>query len=142
MSKKKQITDLDIFSESPLFDIPFPMRMHRFFERTEVKTPAIELKDEGKELIATIEIPGVDKNNIKLKVNNNNVIVSAEKKREKEEKGKNKYYSERSYSSFYRSFSLPAEVDQNKVKAKYDNGVLEIRMEKRKTKSGAEIKVK
>lgn len=137
---EKDFEDIDDFFSRPFF--PMRMPMARFFERSEVKTPAIEIKDEGKELIATIEMPGVDKNNIKLKINDNSVMVSAEKKKEKEEKTKNKYYSERSYSSFYRSFSLPAQVDPNKVNAKYENGVLEVRMEKKKARSGAEIKVK
>jgi HSP20 family protein len=138
--REKDFENADDFFSMPFF--PMRMPMAKFFEMSEVKTPAIELKDEGKELIATIEIPGVDKTNIKLKINDNSLIVSAEKKKEKEEKGKNKYYSERSYSSFYRSFSLPVQVDSNKVKAKYENGVLEVRMEKKKSKSGTEIKVK
>jgi len=141
---RKEVRDLDIFSENPFSFFDFPvMRMPSvFFEKSEVKTPVIELKDEGRELVATIEMPGVDKNDIKLKVNPDSVSVSAEKKKEKEEKTKNKYYSERSYSRFYRSFSLPVEVNPSKVNAKYDNGVLEVRMEKATSKSGAEIKIK
>ncbi len=140
LPKKKEENFFDNFDD--FFARPFlSMRMPRLLEGS-VKTPAIEIKDEGKNISASIEMPGVDKNDIKLKVTGNTMMVSAEKKDKKEEKGKNKYYSERTYSSFYRSFTLPAEIDPNKVAAKYDNGVLEVKMEKKKLKQGNEVKVK
>jgi HSP20 family protein len=76
------------------------------------------------------EIPGVPKENVSVNVNDGYLTISGEKKEvkkdEKEEQGRKIRRSERRYGSFQRSFRLPPTCDQEKVQAKFDNGVLQV----------------
>ncbi len=135
-----------------VFDIePFNFKKKKFFEKfddlfpeifSEIKSswldeknfarfPLIDLIDEGASLKIVAELPGVDKNDIKLDVSNNSVSLSAEHKQEAENKGKSFYRKERSLQKFFRSFSLPAEVLPSKVKTSFKNGVLEVSLPKK-----------
>jgi len=81
-----------------------------------------------------IELPGVKKDDVKIKVMDDNVlVVSGEKKREVKEEDKDRSYLriERSYGEFTRSFVLPENVNKDKIDAKYDNGMLHLTIEKK-----------
>lgn len=110
------------------------------------KQPETDLEETDKEIIATFDLPGVEKGDITLSVDKDSICVKAEKKLEKEEKKKGYLHQERSYSSFYRSFALPAEILADKVKAEYKNGVLTVKMPKKalehKGKKLIDVKVK
>ncbi len=94
-------------------------------EMTEVTN--IDVVERGNEVIVTADMPGVDKNDIKIDVRDSDVLeISAQKRFEKEEKEKGYVRHERSYNRYYRSIKLPAPVDKTKAKAVYNNGVLEI----------------
>jgi len=75
-----------------------------------------------------VEIPGVDEKDIKLEIANGALTIQGEKKQAKEEKDKNYYRVERTYGSFQRVLSLPEDVDQDGITAKFNNGVLTILM--------------
>lgn len=78
------------------------------------------------------DIPGVNKEDIKVTIEGNQVAISVEVKKEKEEKKEgNVIRSERYYGQQYRSFSLAQEVDDTKAEAKYNNGVLELTLPKK-----------
>ena len=98
-----------------------------------IRTPLSDVYETDKEVIASIELPGVDKKDIKVDVSNGMLNVKAEKKYEKKDEDKKKGYHryERSYSGFYRSFPLPSNVDEKGVKAKYNDGMLEVHMPKK-----------
>ncbi|MCA9496612.1 MAG: Hsp20/alpha crystallin family protein, partial [Nanoarchaeota archaeon] len=100
------------------------------------KTPATDIYETEKEVIAKIEVPGVKKEDIKLEIKNGMLSLKAEHKFEKEDKDKKKGYHriERTYSGFARSFSLPSEVDETKVKANYKDGILEVHIPKKEDK--------
>jgi HSP20 family protein len=100
------------------------------------RTPVCDIYETDKEVIANIELPGVSKKDIKLNVSDNMLNVRAEKKYEKKDEDEKKGYRryERSYSGFYRSFPLPLGVDENKVKANYKDGMLEVHMPKKEQK--------
>ena len=93
-------------------------------------SPKIDVSEDKNNIIVTAEIPGVKKDNIKITLQDNILTVEGEKKKEKEEKDKNFYRSERSYGSFKRSFTLPVEVDSEKVEAKFEDGMLHITLKK------------
>jgi len=76
------------------------------------------------------DIPGVDAKNIEVQLKDNTLIIKGEKKEEKEEKKKEYHISERTYGSFFRSFALPAEVDDTKIDATFANGTLHIHLPK------------
>jgi HSP20 family protein len=127
-------------------------RMNRLFEelfgeyrpalRTqEVRQPFADIIDTGKEIKVTVELPGVDKENIQINATENMLEIKAEVKREEEEKRGDYLRRERSYRMFQRSFSLPAEVDPSRAKATYKNGVLEITLPKIKEEKRTSIRV-
>ena len=109
------------------------------FYTAEARTPLADLRKEKNELILVVEMPGLHKEEIKVDLHDNRVRISGGKKEGKEEKGKGFYRKERLLSAFSRELALPEEVDPSSAKAKYENGVLEIRM---KVKSGQKKKGK
>jgi HSP20 family protein len=121
--------------------IPFQMpKMRLEFART----IPIDIAESDGELILRAELPGFDKDEIKLKVTGTAVDISAEKKKISVEKGKTFYRQERLYGSARRIMTLPAEVKTEGVKAKFENGILEIIMQKKeasKKKEEKEVKV-
>ena len=78
----------------------------------------------------TAELPGVDEKDIKIALEDNVLSISGEKKAEREEKKKDYVMSERSYGSFKRVFTLPDNVDAEKIAAKFEKGVLKLTLPK------------
>ncbi len=108
------------------------------------KQPIADMWETDKDVLATIEIPGVQKEDININLEKDSLEIRVEKKDEfKEEDKKHGIYRlERRYGGYYRNMSLPENVDPNKIKATYANGVLELRMPKVKShKNGRSIKV-
>ena len=100
------------------------------FNMSDSFSPKIDVSEDKNNINVTAEIPGVKKDNIKITLQDNILTVEGEKKKEKEEKDKNFYRSERSYGSFKRSFTLPVEVDSEKVEANFEDGMLHITLKK------------
>ncbi len=107
---------------------------------TNYRQPLADVFETDKELVATIELPGVDKKDIKINATDEGVEVKVERKdeRKQDDKKQGLYRLERSYLGFYRYIPVPDGVDTDNIKASYNNGVLELRMpkieDKRKSK--------
>ena len=93
-------------------------------------TPRVNVTEDNENLYVHAEIPGVDKNDIKINVVGDVLTISGEKKSEQKDEKKNYYRIERNYGSFSRSFTLPAEVITDKIGAEYKDGVLNITLPK------------
>ncbi|MEC5218129.1 HSP20 family protein [Actimicrobium sp. GrIS 1.19] len=92
----------------------------------------IEVTENEQNYLVKAEIPGVKKDDIKVDVDHNQVSISAETKRETEEKeGRTVVRSERYYGQQYRSFTLATDIDDEKVEAKYNDGILELSLPKK-----------
>ena len=104
-------------------------------------TPSVDIFETENELILTAEVPGVEEDNIEIKIEDNTLCLSGERKFEKETKEENYHRIERSYGSFYRSFTIPRNVDQEKIRAEHDNGVLRISMPKKPESKSKTVKV-
>lgn len=102
-------------------------------ELTPYRSPVTDLYETDKSIVATMELPGVNKEDIELNVTDNQIEVKVEKKIEKEEKDKKKgyYRYESRCKSFYRSIPLPVEVDASKAEATYKDGVLKVELPKK-----------
>jgi HSP20 family protein len=101
--------------------------------------PTLDVGATDKEYSITIEIPGVDERDVKLEITGNTLTIRGEKKQEKEERERDYYCVERSYGSFQRVLSLPDDVDQERVEAKFAKGVLTVSLP-RKTMPQSEVK--
>jgi HSP20 family protein len=94
-----------------------------------METPSIDVQEHDNQITVTADMPGVDKNDIKLDIREGNILeISAQKKTEKKEGEEQKGYlrHERSYIGYYRAVQLPADVEKNNAKATYNNGVLSV----------------
>jgi HSP20 family protein len=108
----------------------------------EVTVPDVDVEERGNDIVVTVDMPGVDKGDIRINVTDENVLeISAEKKVEtkKEEKGYVRH--ERTYNRYYRAIRLPVSVDKTKAKASYKDGVLEISMPMTHKTAASEIPV-
>ena len=101
---------------------------------SEYREPFIDVMESDKEIIATAEMPGLEKQDIKINVTEDMLEISAETKQEEKKEEKGYIYRERRSGSYYRAISLPSPVDPDKSKATYENGVLEIKMPKTEVK--------
>lgn len=102
----------------------------------------MDVKEADGMFVVNAEIPGVNKDDIHVTVEGNRVSISAEVKQEKETKeGERVIRCERSYGMASRSFTLADEVDQSKVQAKYNNGVLELTLPKKPGSARKEISI-
>jgi len=114
----------------------------RFFTPFEgVRTPFCDVQETDSEVIITAELPGVSKEDIQINATENEVEIKAERRSEQEEKSGSYLRRERTHTSFYRRIALPAEVQAEKAKAKYRDGVLELRLPKKKARQKSQIKV-
>jgi HSP20 family protein len=93
--------------------------------------PAIDIKENGKAIVLTAELPGLADEDVDISVHDGVLTLKGEKKFEKEEKDEKGHVQERRYGSFQRSMSLPDRVDEAKISAKFEKGVLTVTMPKR-----------
>jgi HSP20 family protein len=99
-------------------------------EWEEAWSPSVDVSETKDNVIINAEIPGMNKEDVKVSVQDNVLTLSGERKQEKEEKNANYHRIERSYGSFSRSFTLPTSVQADKVKATYKDGILKITLPK------------
>jgi HSP20 family protein len=102
----------------------------------------MDITEDDKSYTVHAEIPGVSKDDIHVTIEGNQVTLGAEVKREKDVKdGERILRSERYYGSAYRSLTLPTEVDEASSGAKYDKGVLELKLAKKPALAGKRLNV-
>ena len=102
----------------------------------------VDVTENEKGYVVHAEIPGVAKDDIQVAVEGNQVTISAEVKRVSEpQDGERVLRTERYYGSVYRSFTLPSELDEANSEAKYENGVLELRLAKKPAVAGRRLQV-
>lgn len=102
------------------------------FSDTNTSLPAVNIKENDHEFIVEVAVPGMDKNDFKIDLDNNILTISSEKVNNNQEQKYNYTRREYSYQSFKRSFTLPKNiVDSEKIKAKYNAGELVIEIPKK-----------
>ncbi|MBU1121001.1 MAG: Hsp20/alpha crystallin family protein [archaeon] len=117
--------------------LDFPVSTKESFMR-----PLSDVWEDEKNVYASVELPGLRKEDIDINVTDEGIEVKAEKKAENEEKDKNYYRLERNYAGFYKFIALPENVDSEKAEASYSDGILEVKIPKtEKTESKKKIKV-
>ena len=91
-----------------------------------MNVPAVNITEHPNEYLVSLAAPGMKKEDFKIDVDGNILTISSEKEENKEDKNKKFTRKEYSYSSFSRCFSLPEEIKQENINAKYEDGVLKI----------------
>jgi len=95
--------------------------------------PRVDIRETDDALLVQAELPGIEKKDVHLEVKDGILTLSGERRYEKDVKEENVHRVERAYGKFFRSFSLPTNVDADKVNAAMKNGVLEVRLPKRES---------
>ena len=93
-------------------------------------SPRVDIVDSEKEVKVSVELPGIDEQDIEVSLMRDVLTISGEKRQEKEDRGKNYHRMERSYGAFKRSISLMCDIDEDKVDARFKNGVLTVTLPK------------
>lgn len=109
---------------------------------TGISTPPVDLYEGKDELVAKVELPGIARDDIQINITDNRLTIKGEKKKETEVKEEDYHRSERYFGSFIRSIELPGDVQAEKTRASFSNGVLEIHLPKTEQSKRKEIKVK
>ncbi|MGB4414448.1 MAG: Hsp20/alpha crystallin family protein [Paludibacter sp.] len=117
----------DRFFEGDLFDWS-----NRNFSLTNTTLPSVNIKESNDAFTVEVAAPGFDKSDFKLELNHDLLTISSEKQMENETKEDEQFTRrEFSYQSFTRTFTLPNTVEEDKIKATYDNGILKISIPKK-----------
>jgi len=99
-------------------------------EREGMWAPIVDIEEDNDSIMVKAEIPGMKKEDIKVSVQSNILTITGERNRESETKSKTFHRVERSYGKFSRMITLPTDVDSDKVKANYKDGILSITLPK------------
>ena len=123
-----------LFDRFTSFDLaPFGRDIEHFWPRPNgnaVLVVSVDVAEDDKAYTVTAELPGIAEKDVDVGISEGVLTLKGEKRAEKEEKDKNHYVCERSYGSFQRSFALPADVDPDKIDAKFSKGVLTVTLPK------------
>ncbi len=106
-------------------------------------TPNVDIAETDKSFEFSFDLPGVKKSDLSIEMNDGNITISGERKMENNKNGKNYHSLESSYGKFSRSFELPTGINENKINAKFTDGILNISIpkdEKKIVKNTIQIK--
>ena len=103
--------------------------------------PPVDIAEEKDRILITAELPGFKENEIEIQTENGMLTLLGERKFEKETDGKSYHRVERSYGQFVRSFSLPNNVDREKIQATFRDGLLQVELPKREDAKPRTIKI-
>ncbi len=131
-------SELDRFWDTFLFGVP---QKRDFWEGTEW-LPAVDVAETKNEIVVYVEAPGMDSKEFDIALSERTLTIKGEKKLEKAEEGEDYHLAERRYGTFTRSILLPQEVESDKIRASYENGILTITVPKIEEAIRKEIKIK
>lgn len=106
--------------------------------------PAVNIREDDKKFTLDLAVPGMDKKDLKIDINEDVLTVSSESKHESEENREGFKRKEFSYSSFCRSFRIPENVNSEKIEASYKDGILTVnlpKIEEEKNKISRQIRI-
>ena len=137
----RSLTTYSPYSVATFMDDFFDSSLERFFGLNgssgmrgrggRSSSPAINIKETDEAFTLEVAVPGMKKEDFNIDVEDNALIISAEQQEENEDKQDNYHRREFSYSSFRRSFSLPDNVNDEDISAKYEDGLLCIELPKK-----------
>lgn len=125
-------------------------RLNRLFVDKTAKTPdafadfmpAVDIQETDNEFIVKADLPEVKKEEVKVHLQDGVLAIEGERHMEKEEKGKRFHKVEREYGKFVRRFAMPTDIDPDKVRAEFKEGVLNVYLPKAPSAKPKEIEVK
>jgi HSP20 family protein len=104
--------------------------------------PLADAKEDEDKYTITVEVPGIDRKDLKITIKENSLLVEGEKKEETKEEKESYLRVERSYGSFRRAFNFASELDAKKVNAEFKDGILTVTLPKTEKEKPKEIDIK
>lgn len=104
-------------------------------------TPQTDLSERENILTYSLELAGMDENDVEVSIDDDRLVIRGEKRDEREEEDEYYVFKERSFGSFERSFTLPANVDRDKVQARFSKGVLTVTVPRKPSAAGKAKKI-
>lgn len=104
--------------------------------------PAVDIHETDQAIVLQAELPGLSKEDIEIEIKENVLTLKGERKQSNEVKEQNYHRQERRSGKFYRSFTLPAVIDPEKVIASFKAGVLEVKIPKPREQESTQIEIK
>lgn len=105
-------------------------------------TPAVDVYEDQNAFLIKLELPEINRNDVKVNLEDNTLSISGERRVENEDKRDNYHRVERSYGQFYRSFTLPPNVDAAAINAQFKDGMLRLTLPKKEEAKPKQIEVK
>ncbi len=102
--------------------------------------PSLDIQETDKQYQITLELPGVEEKDIQLTLEDDVLYIRGEKRQEQEQKDRHYHRIERSYGSFQRALNLPADANQDAIKASFKNGVLTVTVDKREMAASTTVR--
>ena len=109
---------------------PFLRGVSRAGRSGQAWAPSADIYEKDGHLVVKAELPGIDKNDVSVTVENGDLVIQGERKEEQEVDEENYYRMERFSGSFYRRFALPEGIDEDGITAEYKDGVLQVQIPK------------
>ena len=103
--------------------------------------PSVDVSETDKQFEISVELPGLQRQDIKVNLEKSRLAISGQRKFKNEEEGKNFHRIETQYGFFNRSFYLPDTIDEESISAKYENGILNITVNKNEEKAKKQIEI-
>jgi HSP20 family protein len=116
------------------FSQPFGLSVQR--GRPQAVIPALDVKEDEQNIVVTAELPGIDRNDVEISVQEDMLEIRGHKSEEQKQESENYHVVERSYGAFTRRIALPCEVDSEQAEALMQNGVLTLRLPKSGPRQG------
>jgi HSP20 family protein len=148
VARRDPFEELDFFSGwSPFRELGlFPGRWQRLLGESLAArgrlAPSVDISEDDARYVVTAELPGSKREDITVELKDQVLTIRGEKRNEREEKKEQSRWIERSYGSFSRSFTLPANASADRVKAEFRDGVLTVEVPKAEEAKPRTISVK
>jgi len=127
----------------PLVDDLFESFLDSFNSFSNVNwSPVVDLDETNNEYVLHAELPGMNKKDIEISVENDVLTIAGEKKERVKSKEANCHISEIAFGKFSRSFRLPAPIDSEKIEAKWENGILTVNIPKNDVAKARKIEIR
>jgi HSP20 family protein len=150
VARRDPFEELDLFSAwNPFREYAFaPARWTRLFGEPSAQqargrlAPSVDIAEDDGRYVVTLELPGSKKDDITVEMKDQILTIRGEKRNEREEKKEHSRWVERSYGSFSRSFTLPANAAADQIKAEFRDGVLTVEVPKAEEAKPKTISIK
>ncbi len=104
-------------------------------------SPTVEVTEDNESYLLKFDLPGVSKEEIQIEAHNDQLTVKAERKEEKSTTERKKHIMEVAYGTYSRTFTLPTAINESSIEAKFENGVLKVKVPKTETPEVKKIQI-